>query len=37
MLATHKDLNWDFIPFLVTKIMNNSINPATGFSPFTLV
>jgi len=37
MLATHTDLNWEFLPFLVSKILNNSINPNTGFSPFTMV
>jgi hypothetical protein len=37
MLATHKDLNWEFLPFLVSKIMNNSVNPSTGFSPYTMV
>jgi hypothetical protein len=37
MLATHTDLNWEFLPFLVSEILNNSINPNTGFSPFTMV
>jgi hypothetical protein len=37
MLATHKDLNWEFLPFMVSKILNNSINPNTGFSPYTMV
>ncbi len=37
LLATRKDLNWEFLPFLISKIMNNSVNPNTGFSPFTMV
>ena len=37
LLATRNDLNWEFLPFLISKIMNNSVNPNTGFSPFTMV
>src|SRR5450830_76466 len=37
MLSTQKDLNWEFLPFLISKMLNNSISTATGFSPMTMV
>jgi hypothetical protein len=37
LLATRKDLNWEYIPFIVAKILNNSICPKTGFSPSSMV
>jgi hypothetical protein len=33
LLATRRDLNWEYIPFIVAKILNNSITPKTGFKP----
>jgi hypothetical protein len=37
LLATRRDLNWEYIPFIVAKILNNSICPKTGFSPSSMV
>ena len=37
MLATHQDLNWEYLPYLVAKIMNTSVSPKTGFTPQEMV
>ncbi|MBG0744848.1 MAG: DDE-type integrase/transposase/recombinase [Cylindrospermopsis raciborskii KL1] len=33
MLATRPTLNWEYLPFLIAKIMNNSVSTKTGFKP----
>jgi len=33
MLATRPTFNWEYLPFLIAKIMNNSVSPKTGFKP----
>jgi hypothetical protein len=33
ILATKRDFNWEYLPFIVAKVMNNSISPKTGFTP----
>jgi hypothetical protein len=30
-------LNWEFLPFLVSKVMNHSITPRTGFKPIEMI
>jgi hypothetical protein len=35
--ASSNTLNWEFIPFLVSKVMNHTITPRTGFSPIEMV
>jgi hypothetical protein len=37
MLATQPTLNWEFLPFLISKILNTTISPKTGFKPVDLV
>ena len=37
MLATKPTLNWEYIPFLVAKILNNTTSPKTGFRPSAMV
>lgn len=37
MLAVKSDLNWEFLPYLVAKILNNSVSPKTGFKPVQMV
>ncbi len=37
MLATKTDLNWELLPYIVAKIMNNSVSPKTGFKPQAMV
>jgi transposase InsO family protein len=37
MLATRKDLDWESLPFIISKVLNNSICPKTGFSPSEMV
>jgi hypothetical protein len=37
MLATRPTLDWEYIPFLVAKILNNTTSPKTGFKPATMV
>jgi hypothetical protein len=37
MLATRKTLNWEYLPYLVAKIINNNVSPKTGFKPSQMV
>jgi len=37
ILAVHSTLNWEYLPFLCAKIINNTISPKTGFKPQTMV
>ena len=37
MLATRQTLNWEYLPFLVAKIINNNVSPKTGFKPSQMV
>ena len=37
MLATRPTLNWEYLPYLVAKVINNSVSPKTGFSPNQMV
>ena len=37
MLATQPTLNWEYLPYLVAKIINNSVSPKTGFKPQEMV
>jgi hypothetical protein len=37
MLATRPTLDWEYIPFLVAKILNNTTSPKTGFKPAAMV
>jgi dUTPase len=39
MLATasSKTLNWEMLPFLITKIYNHTITPRTGFKPIEMI
>jgi hypothetical protein len=37
MMATKTDLHWEHLPYLVAKIYNNSLSPATGFKPSAMV
>ena len=33
MLATRPSLRWDWLPYVVAKIINNTVSPKTGFTP----
>ena len=37
MLAVKSSLNWEFLPFLCAKIINNTVSPKTGFTPQQMV
>jgi hypothetical protein len=37
ILATRRDLNWEYLPFIVAKVLNNTVCPKTGFSPSQMV
>jgi hypothetical protein len=37
MLSTQQDLNWDFLPFLASKMLNNSVSATTGYTPMSMV
>jgi hypothetical protein len=37
MLAIRKDLNWEYIPYLIAAILNNSVSGKTGFKPTSMV
>ena len=37
MLATRPTLSWKYLPFLVSKALNNSVSPKTGFRPAEMV
>jgi hypothetical protein len=37
MPAVKSSLNWEFLPFLCAKILNNTISPKTGFTPQQMV
>ena len=37
LLATSDNLNWELLPFLVSKIMNHTIVPRTGFKPIQMI
>jgi len=37
MLAVKSDLNWEFLPYLCAKIINNTVSPKTNFKPQEMV
>jgi len=37
LLATHKTLDWEYLPLIVAKIINNNVSPRTGFKPQEMV
>jgi hypothetical protein len=37
ILATSKDYMWEYLPYVVSKVLNNSISPKTGFMPAEMV
>ena len=37
MLAIRQDLNWEYIPYLISAILNNTVSGKTGFKPSTMV
>jgi hypothetical protein len=37
MLAIRTTLDWEYLPFLISKVMNNSVSPKTGFKPSSMV
>ena len=37
MLAIKSDLNWEYLPYLCAKILNNTISPKTNFRPQDMV
>jgi hypothetical protein len=37
MLAIKADLNWEYLPYLCAKILNNTISPKTNFRPQEMV
>ena len=37
MLATRPTLSWKYLPFLVSKALNNSVSPKTGYRPSEMV
>ena len=37
MLAIKSDLNWEYLPYLCAKILNNTVSPKTGFKPQEMV
>ena len=37
MLSTRPTLNWEYLPYIVAKVINNSVSPKTGFSPNQMV
>ena len=37
MLATRPTLDWEYLPYLVAKILNNSVSSKTGFTPYAMV
>jgi hypothetical protein len=37
MLAIRTTLDWEYLSFLISKVMNNSISPKTGFKPSSMV
>jgi hypothetical protein len=36
-LASSKTLNWEYIPLFVSKAMNQTVTPRTGFAPIQMV
>jgi hypothetical protein len=37
ILATSRDLNWDLLPFIISKVLNQSVVTKTGYKPAELV
>jgi len=37
MLSVKPDFNWEYLPYLCSKILNTSVSPKTGFAPQTMV
>jgi hypothetical protein len=37
MLAIRQDLNWEYIPYLISAILNNTVSGKTGFKPSNMV
>ena len=35
--ASSDSLNWELLPFLVSKIMNHTVTPRTGFKPVEMI
>ena len=36
-LANRPNLNWEYLPYLISKVLNNTISPKTGFKPVEMV
>ena len=36
-LATRPNLNWEYLPYLISKVLNNTVSPKTGFKPSEMV
>ena len=37
LLATHESLNWELLPYLVSKLLNHTVTPRTGFKPVSMI
>ena len=37
MLATRPSLNWEYLPYICSKVLNNTVSPKTGYKPMELV
>ncbi|RPH78821.1 MAG: hypothetical protein EHM77_06555, partial [Planctomycetaceae bacterium] len=37
LLANQKSLNWEYLPYIIAKVLNNSISPKTGFKPAVMI
>ena len=36
-LSTRPNLSWEYLPYLISKILNNTVSPKTGFKPVEMV
>ena len=36
-LASRPSLNWEYLPYIISKVMNNIVSPKTGFKPQEMV
>jgi hypothetical protein len=37
LLASQKSLNWEYLPYIIAKVLNNSVSPKTGYKPIVMV
>ena len=37
MLATRPSLNWEYLPYICSKVLNNTVSPKLGYKPMELV